>query len=94
MAAYVIAILEQKKDAAELKTYFRAAPATFPPSAKPLAAYGKFEVLEGDAAEGAVILEFPSFKEAKAWYESPAYQEAKAHRLKGGDYRMLIVEGR
>ena len=93
MAAYVITILERKKDAAELAQYLRKAPAASPPGLKPLAAYGRYKVLEGPAAEGAVVLEFPTFEEAEAWYGSPAYQEAKAHRLKGGDYRMVIVEG-
>jgi uncharacterized protein (DUF1330 family) len=30
---------------------------------------------------------------AKAWYTSPAYQEARQHRLKGGKFRLLLVEG-
>jgi uncharacterized protein (DUF1330 family) len=30
---------------------------------------------------------------ARAWYNSPAYQEARLHRMKGAQYRMLLVEG-
>jgi len=30
---------------------------------------------------------------AKAWYHSPAYQEAKVHRLAGANYRVLVTEG-
>jgi uncharacterized protein (DUF1330 family) len=44
-------------------------------------------------AEGMAILEFPTFEEAKAWYLSPAYQEASKHRFQGGDYRFILVEG-
>ena len=40
-----------------------------------------------------VIASFPSFEEAKAWYESPAYREAREHRFRGADYRAVIVEG-
>ena len=43
--------------------------------------------------EGAAILEFPTLAEAKAWYLSPAYQEARQHRFKGGDYCAILVEG-
>jgi uncharacterized protein (DUF1330 family) len=30
---------------------------------------------------------------ARAWYDSPAYEEARQHRFKGAEYRMLLVEG-
>ena len=38
-----------------------------------------------------VILEFPTFDEAKAWYDSPAYRKVREHRYKGADYRAIIV---
>jgi uncharacterized protein (DUF1330 family) len=40
-----------------------------------------------------VILEFPTFEEAKAWYDSPAYRKVREHRYKGADYRAVIVQG-
>jgi uncharacterized protein (DUF1330 family) len=55
--------------------------------------YGKYEVLEGAEVQGVVILEFPTVADAKAYYDSPAYGEAKEHRFKAADYRVLIVEG-
>ena len=58
-----------------------------------LARFGACETMDGAAAEGAAIIEFPTFAEAKAWYESPAYQEASQHRFRGGDYNAVIVEG-
>jgi hypothetical protein len=30
---------------------------------------------------------------AKAWYGSPAYQDAVKHRFAGADYRVFITEG-
>ena len=60
---------------------------------KVLAAYGRQEVVEGPEVEGVVILEFPSFEEAKAWYDSPADREVREHRFRGADYRAVIVEG-
>jgi uncharacterized protein (DUF1330 family) len=43
--------------------------------------------------EGVAIAEFPSIEMAKAWYNSPAYQEAARHRFKGAVYNGVIVEG-
>lgn len=60
---------------------------------KPLAIYGAQQVLEGDGPEGVVLLEFPTADAARAWYDSPDYQAAMAHRLRGAPYRALLVEG-
>jgi uncharacterized protein (DUF1330 family) len=37
-------------------------------------------------------LEFPTFKEAEAWYDSSAYQAAVVHRFGGAKYRTFILE--
>ena len=58
-----------------------------------LAAYGRQEVLEGPEVEGVVILEFPSFDDAKTWYDSPAYRKVREHRFRGTEYLAVIVEG-
>jgi uncharacterized protein (DUF1330 family) len=94
MAAYVVFTRESTRDAAELATYSRKVGATL--AGHPvtvLAAYGRHEVLEGPDVEGVVILEFPTFEAAKAWYDSPAYREVREHRFRGADYRGVIVEG-
>jgi uncharacterized protein (DUF1330 family) len=94
MAAYVIFTRERTTDPSELEIYKQMAPAARAGHAlKPLAFYGPHEVLEGPPVEGVVILEFPTFDEAKAWYDSPTYQAAREHRLAGSEYRILIVEG-
>lgn len=94
MAAYIIFTREKTLDKSELEIYWKKIRATFEGHPiKVLAAYGKQEILEGTAYEGAVIAEFPSIETAKAWYNSPAYQEAAQHRLKGAIYNGLIVEG-
>lgn len=94
MPAYIVFLRERTRDAAELETYSEGVGATLaghPVSV--LAAYGLQEVLEGPDVEGVVILEFPSFEEAKAWYGSPAYRKVREHRFRGADYRAVIVEG-
>ena len=57
-------------------------------------AYGRLCMTEGAPIEGAVVLEFPTFEEAEAWYDSAAYQEAAVvHRFRGAKYRTFIVQG-
>lgn len=94
MVAYAVFIRELTRDPAEMQAYAGKAGGSLAGHAvKVLAAYGRQEVLEGAATEGVVILEFPSMAEAKAWYESPLYREAREHRFKGADYREFLVEG-
>ena len=94
MPAYAIFIKNKTIDAAELTTYSqKAIAAREGRQVTPLVRYGALEVLEGDPAEGVVVLQFPDMADARAWYESPAYQDAKQHRLKGADYRVILAEG-
>ncbi len=94
MPAYAIFIRDSTRDPEELETYSKEAPATLAGHAvTPRVVYGRHEVLEGPAIEGAVVLEFPTFEAAKAWYDSPAYREAREHRFKGANYRAFIVQG-
>jgi uncharacterized protein (DUF1330 family) len=94
MKGYMVFTREKTTDAAELAVYFEKVSATFEGhEIKVLASYGKHEVLEGDATEGVVIVEFPSVAAAKAWYDSPAYTEVRKHREAGSVYRAILVEG-
>ena len=94
MSAYVILIRDQTTDARELAIYRDKAPAAAAGhNLKRRVAYGAFETLEGPEPEGLVVLEFPTVAEAKAWYGSPAYQEALAHRKAGSISRTFVVEG-
>jgi uncharacterized protein (DUF1330 family) len=49
--------------------------------------------LEGPGSEGIVIIEFPSYEAAQAWYDSSEYQAAREYRFQGGDYRFILTEG-
>jgi uncharacterized protein (DUF1330 family) len=94
MTTYVVFIREITRDLSELETYTPKASASLAGHPiKVLAAYGRHEVLEGQEAEGVVLVEFPSFEAAKAWYDSPAYREAREHRFRGAEYRAIIFEG-
>jgi uncharacterized protein (DUF1330 family) len=94
MAVYVVFTREKMRNPEEYERYReKARPAAQGHPLKPLALYGEFEMLEGPAIEGAVILEFPTVDAAKTYYNSPAYQDAVKHRFLGADYRVFIVEG-
>lgn len=94
MAAYVVVQVEVQ-DPERYETYKK----LVPPS---LEAYGgrfvvrggKTETLEGAwSPERFVILEFPSVDQAKAWWGSPEYAEAKALRHATAHSEMIVVEG-
>ena len=94
MSAYVVFTREETTDSQQLEQYAQKAPAAREGrDLTPLAFYGEFELLEGKAMEGAVILHFADMAAARDWYNSPAYQEALQHRLKGANYRVFIIEG-
>ena len=82
MAAYVIAQINIT-DPKIYEDYKALVPAT-------IAAFGGEFVVRGgeqQALEGAapsertVVLRFPDMAAARAWYQSPAYQEARKHRF-------------
>lgn len=94
MTAYVVYVRDRITDPEEFKKYEGSAPAaSIGHPVTPLAFYGSVETLEGAAVDGAVILAFPTLADARAAYDSPLYQEALKHRLKGAEYRVFIVEG-
>jgi len=95
MTAYIVFTRERTRDEAQLDQYKKLAPASFRQHpATFLAIHGRHEVLEGPALEEIIILEFPTYEEAKSWYHSPEYQAACEHRFQGGDYRCIITEGK
>ena len=94
MPAYIVFTREKTRDQSEMDAYMQKVGATLedhPVTTHAL--YVSQEVLEGPEVEGVVIISFPSFKEAKAWYDSPAYREVRRHRFLGADYRAVIVQG-
>ena len=94
MSAYVVMLRERLTDPAGLEAYTalaRRARQDHPVT--PIVGYGAIETLEGEPFDGILIHRFPSVEQARAWYESPAYQEALPHRQAAADYRVFIVDG-
>ncbi len=94
MAAYVVVEIEVQ-DQGRYETYKQMVPAS-------LAAYGgrfiirggRVESLEGEWTPGRiVILEFPTVEQAKAWWSSAEYAEAKGLRQATARTQMILVEG-
>jgi uncharacterized protein (DUF1330 family) len=55
---------------------------------------GKISTLEGPEESGRLVLiEFPSFETATAFYQSQRYQEAKHLRAGAATGQFLVVEG-
>jgi len=76
------------------KLYADAAPIAFKKyGATALARGGRYNQLEGEGRPRNVVIEFPSFENAVACYNSPEYQSARANRVNAGEAEIVIVEG-
>jgi len=94
MAAYLIFIRDRVRDGAAMAEYGALAQKSIPGHPlEPLAFYGAVETLEGAEVDGVVLIKFPDKAAARAWYDSPAYTEARKVRHLGADYRVTLVEG-
>jgi uncharacterized protein (DUF1330 family) len=54
---------------------------------------GKLDALEGEAPPRFVIIAFDSMDKARAWYNSPAYQQLAPIRHKAAKTTLFIAEG-
>ena len=94
MATYMIFIREGEiVDPEAMDAYMAGNRGAPPANLKALAVYGTLESIEGEGADGVVILEFPDAQAAKDWYYSPDYQERAKLRQKAAPYRCMMVEG-
>jgi uncharacterized protein (DUF1330 family) len=61
---------------------------------KILARGGRYRIMEGpETFQRFVVIEFPTFEEAVACFESPEYQEASIFRRASGVVENVIVDG-
>jgi uncharacterized protein (DUF1330 family) len=93
MAAYFVYICQEVVDRSELEIYWSKIGPLEGYGARSVAAYTPFEQLEGDAIDGAAVVEFPSMELAKTWYDSPGYRAIMHRRQRGGRYIGLLMEG-
>lgn len=81
-------------DPDQYRQYAEATPEAFRKyNARILARGGRFQQLEGDGRPRNVVIEFDSFEDALACYNSPEYQRARQKRLGAGEADIVVVEG-
>ena len=82
------------ENAAQYETYRVANAAAFAKfGARFLVRGGAQKVVEGTQRPRTVVIEFDSLEQARACYNSPEYQAAKAIREPAGISDLVIVEG-
>jgi uncharacterized protein (DUF1330 family) len=78
----------------QYKLYAECAPLAFKKyGAVILARGGRSGQMEGEGQPRNVVIEFPSYDDAVACYNSPEYQSAKVKRKGAGEANIVIVEG-
>lgn len=94
MKAYVI-VNVAIRDAERYKDYVKAAtPTVAAHGGRYIVRGGRAERLEGSlAVNRIVVLEFPSYAQARNWYDSPDYQAALAIRQSCSTGDLVVVEG-
>ena len=94
MKAYVIAQIDVQ-DPVRYADYVKLTPGTIEPfGGRFIARGGQAEKLEGDiTVNRVVVLEFPSYGQAKAWYDSDGYRVAMAIRRSSSKGSLILVEG-
>ncbi|OLC54216.1 MAG: D-fructose-6-phosphate amidotransferase [Acidobacteria bacterium 13_1_40CM_4_69_4] len=94
MAAYVIADVEIT-DPVQYAAYIRVVPPTIAHyGGRFLVRGGKAEMLEGSwSPRRVVVLEFPSFEQARRWWASEEYSTPKALRQAASVSNLILVEG-
>ena len=94
MSAYVVVEVEVL-DPEQYETYQQLAPPSIAQyGGRYVARGGEVATLEGDwSPKRLVILEFPSVEQAKAWWHSAEYAEAKALRQATARTQMIVVAG-
>ncbi len=94
MSAYIILIRKALNNADEMKTYKKLArQASAGHQIQPIVFYGELEALEKSDTDGVAILKFPDMQQARAWYHSEEYQQAKQHRNLAAEYQVILTEG-
>jgi uncharacterized protein (DUF1330 family) len=94
MPAYAIAHLYNPSPHPEVVEYIERIQATMDPYGGRFIVHGaNVEVKEGTWPGTIVIIEFPDIDAARAWYDSPAYQEILPLRTDNIEGAALVVEG-
>ena len=94
MVAYIIAEAEIT-DPAKYEGYKKLTPGAIAAhGGRFVARGGRTEALEGDwRPKRIVLIEFPSYERAKAFYDSPEYLAARKAREGAATFDLILVDG-
>lgn len=94
MTAFALAHLRTPQLNDDIFEYLEKIQATLDPYEGRFRVHGPApQVIEGEWPGTVVIIEFPDVDRARAWYDSPAYQEILPLRLRHIEGAAIIVEG-
>jgi uncharacterized protein (DUF1330 family) len=94
MPAYALAHLRTPQINEDVLRYIETVQSTLDPFGGRFLVHGaEVEVKEGPWPGTVVIVEFPDIERARAWYDSPAYQEILPLRADNIEGSTLIVDG-
>jgi uncharacterized protein (DUF1330 family) len=95
MAAYVISEVSEVVDPVTMEVYKTLAEKTIKQyGGRYLVRGGAWESLEGEwALDRTIVVEFPSWDQAKAWYQSPEYVKVRELSRVALKRKMLMLEG-
>jgi uncharacterized protein (DUF1330 family) len=94
MTAYAVAHLRTVDQNTEIVEYMERIDATLTPFDGRFVVHGVLpEVLEGEWPGYLVMIGFPDLDAARAWYDSPAYQEILPLRTRNSDGVTFLVDG-
>ncbi len=94
MSAYFIVDIDIH-DVPGIEEYRQQVPATIAKyGGRIIVRAGKFETLEGTWQPKRLnLVEFPSFEQAKRWYDSEEYRPLKAMRLRAAKTNLVLLDG-
>ncbi|MGW9029554.1 DUF1330 domain-containing protein [Streptomyces sp. NPDC055722] len=94
MPAYAIAHLQEAAPHPEIAEYIERITATFEPyGGRFLVHAAQHEVKEGSWPGHVVVIAFPGIDEARAWWDSPQYQEIAPLRSRHIESDIILVPG-
>jgi uncharacterized protein (DUF1330 family) len=94
MAGYAVGHLHEVSMGPGIVEYLKCIDATLEPHGGRFLIHGaQPEVREGERKGALIVIEFPDLDRARAWYESPAYQEILPLRADNSRGDILLVEG-
>lgn len=94
MTAYAIAHLKNTAANADIVDYLARIQPTMEPFGGRFLAHGpRVEVVEGEWPGTVVLLEFPDTDAARAWYDSPDYQQILPLRTRHIDGDIILFDG-